>query len=105
MGSLGEVLGEANVQSGIYHVNGDTCPTQIVVSKELSDEDNLWLNCLRNDLAIANLERLSKAKESELPMDAYVYVRLYSYSGLVATSSSTSERSSAFPRRRTLCTN
>jgi len=37
------------------------------------------------------------------PID--IFARLYSYSGLVATSSSTSERSSAFPRRRTLCTN
>jgi len=63
-----------NVQPGIYIVDGDTCPTQIVVSEELSDEGNVWLNCLRNDLAIANLERLSMAKESALPMDAYVYV-------------------------------
>jgi len=63
-----------HAQPGIYLVEGDTCPTQIVVSEELSDEGNLWLNCLRNDLAIANLERLSMASESALPMDAYVYV-------------------------------
>jgi len=63
-----------NVQPGIYIVEGDTCPTQIIVSEELSDEDNLWLNYLRNDLVVANLERLSMAKEPELPMDAYVYV-------------------------------
>ena len=63
-----------NVQSGIYLVHGDTCPTQIVVSEELSDEGNLWLNCLRNDLAVANLDRIDLSNEQKLPVDAYFQV-------------------------------
>ena len=63
-----------HTQPGIYLVEGDTSPTQIIVSEELSEDDNIWLNCLRNDLASTNLERLAAAKEPELPMDAYVYV-------------------------------
>jgi len=61
-------------QPGIYLVEGDTCPTQIIVSEELSDEDNVWLNSLRNDLIAANLERLAMLREPKLPMDAYLQV-------------------------------
>ena len=63
-----------HVQPGIYIVTGDTCPTQIIVSEELSEEDNLWLNSLRNDLEAAQLERFETSKESKLPMDAYLQV-------------------------------
>ncbi|MDR3181830.1 MAG: hypothetical protein LBT89_02750, partial [Planctomycetaceae bacterium] len=38
-----------NPTNGIYYVNGDTSPTQIVVSADLAEEDNLWLRSLRDD--------------------------------------------------------
>jgi hypothetical protein len=62
-----------NVQPGIYFVEGDTCPTQVIVSAELLEEDNLWLNSLRNDLSVAQLERLASSKEPKVPMGAYIY--------------------------------
>jgi len=63
-----------HTQPGIYIVEDDTSPTQIVVSEELSEEGNLWLNSLRNDLTIAGVDRLSMSKESKLPMEAYFQV-------------------------------
>jgi len=61
-------------QPGIYLVDGDTCPTQVVVSEELPEADNLWLNCLRTDLSTAQLEWFAVSKEPKLPMDAYIQV-------------------------------
>jgi hypothetical protein len=63
-----------HAQSGIYLVEGDTCPTQIVVSEELSEEDNLWLNGLRSDLSANRLEKVAITKKPKLPIDAYIYV-------------------------------
>ena len=59
---------------GIYLVDGDTCLTQVIVTEELSEEDNLWLNRLRADLSTAQLDRFSGAKEPKVPMDAYFQV-------------------------------
>ena len=61
-------------QSGIYIVEGDTSHTQILVSEELPEKDNLWLNCLRNDLTIECVDRFSVSKETKLPTDAYFQV-------------------------------
>jgi flagellar biosynthesis/type III secretory pathway protein FliH len=44
------------------------------VSEELSETDNLWLNSLRNDLTIAQLERFTKVPERDLPLDVYMHV-------------------------------
>jgi hypothetical protein len=63
-----------HTEPGIYRVEGDTCPTQVIVSEELSEEDNLWLNSLRADLSTTQLERFSGAKEPKVPMDAYFQV-------------------------------
>ena len=63
-----------HTQPGIYVVAGDTSPTQIVVSEELPEEGNLWLNNLRNDLTTENVDRLSLSKASKLPMEAYFQV-------------------------------
>ena len=35
---------------GIYYIYGDRFPIQIIVTKELSEEENLWLKSLTNDL-------------------------------------------------------
>jgi len=63
-----------HTQPGIYLVNGDTCPTQVIVSEKLPEEDNLWLNSLRDDLSTAQLERFALSKEPKLPLDAYIQV-------------------------------
>jgi hypothetical protein len=63
-----------HTQPGIYLVEGDTCPTQVVVSEELPEEDNLWLSILQNDLSVAHLERFAKSKEPKLPIDALIQV-------------------------------
>ena len=38
------------VEKGIYYVNGDLIPIQILVTKNLSAEENLWLKSLTNKL-------------------------------------------------------
>jgi hypothetical protein len=63
-----------HTQRGIYLVEGDTSPTQVLVSEELSKEENLWLNSLRNDLSAEQFERAAKSKERGLPMDAFFRV-------------------------------
>lgn len=39
-----------NVDKGIYYVEGDRIPIQIVVTSRLSKGENLWLSSLTNDL-------------------------------------------------------
>ena len=39
---------------GIYHINGDLFPIQIIVTSELSDDNNFWLKNLTNDLQDAS---------------------------------------------------
>lgn len=39
-----------NVERGIYYVIGDKIPIQIIVTKDLSSEENLWLKSLTDDL-------------------------------------------------------
>ena len=64
----------ANVQPGIYTVEGDTSPTQILVSDELPKKDNFWLTNLRNDLTEEQMLRVFTAAANKASMDAYVYV-------------------------------
>lgn len=35
---------------GIYYILGDSFPMQLIVTKMLSKDNNLWLSCLTNDL-------------------------------------------------------
>jgi hypothetical protein len=62
-----------NVQPGIYYVEGDTSPTQILVSEELPEEDNFWLTHLRDDLTEEQMLRVFTAAEGREKSDAYVY--------------------------------
>lgn len=39
-----------NVEKGIYYVEGDRMAIQLLVTSELSQEENLWLTSLTNDL-------------------------------------------------------
>jgi len=43
---------------GIYMVNGDYLPIQIIESGKLSKRENLWLKSLVKDLPVVNLESI-----------------------------------------------
>jgi hypothetical protein len=62
-----------NIQPGIYFVNGDTSPTQILVSEELPAEENFWLTNLRNDLTDEQMLRVLATAEGRAKIDAYIY--------------------------------
>jgi len=62
-----------NVQKGIYYVNGDTSPTQILVADELPKKDNLWLTSLRNDLTEEQIDHVLAAADGREGIDAYLY--------------------------------
>lgn len=46
------------IEKGICYVNGDFFPIQIVLTKELTDEENLWLHNLSNDIQEEVIEKL-----------------------------------------------
>lgn len=53
---------------GIYYLYGDEFPMQILITKELSKEENYWLNNLRNDLKTGKeieelIEKYEKVKQ------------------------------------------
>ena len=56
---------------GIYYLEGDIFPIQLIVTSRLSPENNLWLNSLTNDLkGVSIIEKISneyrKHKRDEL---------------------------------------
>jgi hypothetical protein len=63
--------------AGIYEVTGDYVPIQIIESGKLSEDDNLWLKSLVNDLkfekAMVIVEEMQKPGQ-ETPMNAYFEV-------------------------------
>jgi hypothetical protein len=64
---------------GIYRVSGDYLPIQIIETKRLSAEENLWLKSLTNDLeagAASSILKAGKAAEREAPLSAYLDVLL-----------------------------
>ena len=59
---------------GVYYINKETFTTQIIVTKELSSKDNLYLRCLTNHLEDSRLAtRL--ATEYELHQEDEFYTR------------------------------
>jgi len=61
---------------GIYYIKNDTFKVQIIESKELPLEENLFLNALRNNLDIETLKQLL-LKEKEIDptkVNTYMYV-------------------------------
>jgi flagellar biosynthesis/type III secretory pathway protein FliH len=62
---------------GIYQVSGDYVPIQVIESKKLSANENLWLKSLTNDLEVCDrdaiLEESWKHRLNE-KMDAYLDV-------------------------------
>jgi hypothetical protein len=60
---------------GIYHVSGDIMPVQIVESKRLSEEDDIWLRDLRGGLDGERLRKVleaGKGMPKGSPVSAYI---------------------------------
>jgi hypothetical protein len=62
-----------NIQPGIYLIEGDTSPTQILVSAELPEDENVWLTSLRKDLTEEQIARVLAAAEGREKIDAYIH--------------------------------
>ena len=62
-----------NVKPGIFYVEGDTSPTQLLVSEELPEDENVWLTSLRNDLTKEQMARVLAAAKGREKIDAYIY--------------------------------
>ena len=63
----------AKVYPGVYYINKETFKIQIIVTRELSPEDNLYLHCLTDklqDSALAN--RLADDYKSHQEQDIYI---------------------------------
>ena len=43
-------ISSKKAESGIYYITGDKIPIQIIVTKELTEAENLWLKSLTNEL-------------------------------------------------------
>lgn len=53
-------------EPGIYYIFGDMFPIQVLVTSELSEENNMWLKNLTNDLKdVSTAERLVRAYEKK----------------------------------------
>jgi len=55
---------------GIYQVTGDYVPIQIIETKKLSEDENLWLKSLTNDLEIRNLDAIIRNRQKS-PGEAF----------------------------------
>jgi hypothetical protein len=60
-------------QPGIYIVEGEVYPTQIIVTSELSEKDNFWLVNLRNDLTEEQLAQVITMAADKPEVDAYLH--------------------------------
>jgi hypothetical protein len=70
-------FGLSLIQSGIYRVEHTAIPTQIVISNELSESENLWLTSLKNDLAANQLKQVTTeiaSYEYDAAVNAYLDV-------------------------------
>jgi hypothetical protein len=64
---------------GIYRIEGDIIPIQIIDRRKLSAEENLWLKGLGRDLEIESAQAIlkaSKEKNRKIPLGAYMQVIL-----------------------------
>jgi hypothetical protein len=64
---------------GIYHVSGDILPVQIIESKRLTEDDNLWLRDLRGGLDAERLRKVietGKGMPKGSPVAAYMHMVL-----------------------------
>jgi len=67
----------AETSPGIYTIDGDVLPIQIIDSRKLSLEENLWLKGLskeHNKFTISRINREINKKGKAAQLDAYLYV-------------------------------
>ncbi|MCM1155351.1 MAG: hypothetical protein NC392_08320 [Roseburia sp.] len=58
---------------GVYYIYKETFTTQIIVTKELSSEDNLYLHCLTNNLQnTALINQLAEDYSKHQEQDIYI---------------------------------
>jgi hypothetical protein len=68
-------------RAGIYHVEGDMMPVQVINRKRLDAESNLWIKSLGDDLSISGLSRIVKERRNarmDDSLSAYMDVLLES---------------------------
>jgi hypothetical protein len=59
---------------GIYYIHGERIPTQIIITKQLTVEENLWLHALRRGLTEPIMNRITEeSKRYEGDLGAYSY--------------------------------
>ena len=64
----------AKISDGVYYINKETFCVQIIVTKELSPEDNLYLHCLTDNLQdTALVNRL--ADDYKLHQEQEIYIK------------------------------
>jgi hypothetical protein len=71
--------GVEETSPGIYTVSGDYLPIQIIETKRLPAEENLWLKSLTNDLEVGAASAILEAGKGaipEAPLSAYLDVLL-----------------------------
>jgi hypothetical protein len=71
--------------AGIYLVEGDIIPMQIIDRREVSAEENLWLRGLGRDLekeAAAAILEGGREKAKKIPMGAYLRVVMNANAGV-----------------------
>jgi hypothetical protein len=71
---------------GIYYVTGDIIPIQIIESKKLSEEENLFLRSLDNEVNLETMKIISAEAEKykeEIDTDAYMDVVIHANTHLI----------------------
>jgi hypothetical protein len=61
---------------GIYTVEGEAFPIQIIESKKLSDDENIWLKNLKKNINAEDLDkviRISREKYDNISLSAYLF--------------------------------
>jgi hypothetical protein len=72
-------MGVEERSPGIYAIEGAPFPIQVIESKKLPEEENIWFRGLSEGLSVKKLERLMDLKNVEyadIPLSAYLYAVL-----------------------------
>jgi len=72
----------AETDRGVYTISGDILPMQIIDSRKLSAEDNVWLKNLSNKLSFSDIELISikiAQQGKSTRIDAYAFAVMHAY--------------------------
>jgi hypothetical protein len=62
--------------TGIYHVASNMFPVQIIESKKLTEQENIWLSNLKRGISAVSMKNLIELKRKEyqnITLAAYIY--------------------------------